>query len=395
MPSSKRFLKKKVILFPGMFDMVHSAHLEMANDALRYIHAKNCIFILSNHKFFRQPKKYETEVENFIEMKKNEVAPLNDRKKMLHLALSNKKVFKVSTIEKKMNFNYTIDTINYFTRRYQNIEFYMIIGQDQMESFHKWKDYQTILEKVKIICYQRKQECFVCHQTMCHCSSFLYENHKIIYRNLKNYQISSTNIKNNFNGKYLNKKVFKYIIENGLYAVYLLYKHNVNLGKGRTHFSRLDRVYHGFRVGSYAQMLASIHCPRLKKKAYVAGLYHDLFKSYDEEQTNYFYQKWNIEKYITDVPSYRVLHGYLASHYLVNYFNLKDQEIINAIKNHTIPNMENPSMLDQILFVADKLECKRNVDDFENIKDLRILSKIDLNSTYNEIVACLKKKDFS
>ena len=113
--------------------------------------------------------------------------------------------------------NYTYLTISYLKKKYINSEISMIIGYDQLENLKNWKKYKTILENVKIICFNRNNK------------KGSFDNHmlkgKISYIRDFNIDISSTEIrrqllKNNLHiiENTMNPILVEYIKENNLYV---------------------------------------------------------------------------------------------------------------------------------------------------------------------------------
>jgi nicotinate-nucleotide adenylyltransferase len=54
--------------------------------------------------------------------------------------------------------NYTINTLTYLEEKYPDFEFALIMGEDNLKSFHKWKNYELILERHHIYVYPRISE---------------------------------------------------------------------------------------------------------------------------------------------------------------------------------------------------------------------------------------------
>ena len=52
--------------------------------------------------------------------------------------------------------NYTVDTLEYVSNKMTNVEFSLIIGEDNYKIFDTWKDYKKILSDYKIYIYPRK-----------------------------------------------------------------------------------------------------------------------------------------------------------------------------------------------------------------------------------------------
>ena len=51
--------------------------------------------------------------------------------------------------------SYTINTLTYLNEKYKDFNFNLIMGEDNLRSFHKWKNYETIIKNHKIFVYPR------------------------------------------------------------------------------------------------------------------------------------------------------------------------------------------------------------------------------------------------
>ena len=51
--------------------------------------------------------------------------------------------------------NYTINTLTHLQEKYPTHTFALIMGEDNLKSFHKWKNYEIILQHHHIYCYPR------------------------------------------------------------------------------------------------------------------------------------------------------------------------------------------------------------------------------------------------
>lgn len=91
-----------------------------------------------------------------------------------------------------------------------------------------------------------------------------------------------------------------------------------------------------------------------KEKAYVAGLLHDCAKCLPkEEQLQLLQNKLNVEE--CEMINPKTFHAPVGAYYAKNMFGVKDEEILSAIRWHTIGKLE-MSDFEKIIFVADKIE---------------------------------------
>jgi len=71
-------------------------------------------------------------------------------------AVDQNPLLKASNIEFDMpQPNYTVNTLAVLSEKYPEKNFSLIMGEDNLRSFHKWKNYQVILEDYKVLVYPR------------------------------------------------------------------------------------------------------------------------------------------------------------------------------------------------------------------------------------------------
>ena len=138
---------------------------------------------------------------------KNDLVDIKDRINMLKI-FENEHIIIDSTNNKYI---YTCDLVNKLKSSYPADELYLIIGADNLKEFHKWKNYQELL-KEKIIVMNRDSINIIEYVNKLGKNSF------IILNDFPSINISSTEIRNNINNKYLDKRVLSYIKKNHLYG---------------------------------------------------------------------------------------------------------------------------------------------------------------------------------
>lgn len=137
------------------------------------------------------------------------------RLEMMKLAVAPEPRFKVSDVEFAMpRPSYTFDTLEMLSRIYPERNFFLIIGSDNLEEFHLWKNHEQILKKYQILVYPRNVKIN---------SSFAKEpNVKITQAPL--IEISSTKIREFLKAgrnvdAFIPDEIKKYILDNGLYGI--------------------------------------------------------------------------------------------------------------------------------------------------------------------------------
>ncbi len=81
------------------------------------------------------------------------------RLKMVEMAIENYPKLLASDIEFRLpQPNYTVNTLVHLEEKYPRHNFCIIMGEDNLKSFHRWKNYKVILEHNPIYVYPRVSE---------------------------------------------------------------------------------------------------------------------------------------------------------------------------------------------------------------------------------------------
>lgn len=122
----------KVGLFFGSFNPIHTGHLILANIIVETTDIDKVWFIVSPQNPF---KKSNTLLHEF------------DRLDMVRQAVYNNYNLEVNDVEFHMpKPSYTVDTLAYLSDKHPDKEFKLIIGEDNLSHFHKWKNYEQLLD---------------------------------------------------------------------------------------------------------------------------------------------------------------------------------------------------------------------------------------------------------
>ncbi|QDW84443.1 HD domain-containing protein [Staphylococcus pasteuri] len=127
------------------------------------------------------------------------------------------------------------------------------------------------------------------------------------------------------------------------------------------------RFKHSLRVAETAVKLAEIYDSD-KDKAELAGVLHDYCK-YDDLSTMYqTVRQYDLE---SDLLSYggEILHGPVCSAIMENDFDVKDEEVLLAIKYHTTGRQQ-MTKTEKLVFIADYIEPGRKTPGVEEIRDM-------------------------
>lgn len=131
----------KIGLYFGSFNPIHVGHLVIANHMAEYSDLNEIWFIVTPHNPFKN---------------KSSLLDNYQRLEMVYRATKNYKKLKSSDIEFNLpQPNYTINTLVYLQEKYPDFEFSLIMGEDNLDGFHKWKNHEIILENHHIYVYPR------------------------------------------------------------------------------------------------------------------------------------------------------------------------------------------------------------------------------------------------
>lgn len=131
----------RIGLFFGSFNPIHIGHLVIANYIREYTDLDKIWFVVSPQNPF---KKKSSLLENY------------ERLELVHRAIGDSARYEASSIEFGLSQpSYTIDTLVHLREKYPNHTFALIMGSDNLEYFHKWKNFEIILRDYELIIYPR------------------------------------------------------------------------------------------------------------------------------------------------------------------------------------------------------------------------------------------------
>ena len=127
------------------------------------------------------------------------------------------------------------------------------------------------------------------------------------------------------------------------------------------------RFHHTLGVAYTATALAMCHGADIKS-AELAGLLHDAAKYMDDNEELDFCKKNKLTISEIEDRNPFLLHGKIACYMAKDRFGIENEDILNAIHNHTTgrPAM---SLLEKIIFIADYIEPSRKIQ--PNLSEIR------------------------
>jgi nicotinate-nucleotide adenylyltransferase len=132
---------KKVGLFFGSFNPIHTGHMIIAGYMLGFTDLDEVWMVISPHNPLKE---------------KTSLLADNHRYYMVQLAVEDQPGLRSCNIEFKLpQPSYTIDTLVRLEEKHPDHQFVLIAGTDIFPTFHKWKNYETLLQNYKFYIYRR------------------------------------------------------------------------------------------------------------------------------------------------------------------------------------------------------------------------------------------------
>ena len=116
----------KIGIFGGTFDPPHIGHLILAEEAQAQLELDHVLWVLTP---FPPHKKMQ------------KICPLNDRMKMVLLAIDGNSKFNLSRVEMdRQPPHYAVDTVALLREKYPKDEFYYLMGADSLNDLPTWHE---------------------------------------------------------------------------------------------------------------------------------------------------------------------------------------------------------------------------------------------------------------
>lgn len=144
------------------------------------------------------------------------------------------------------------------------------------------------------------------------------------------------------------------------------------------------RLLHTLNVGILSLKYAGIYDKSLCDRALIAGELHDCAKELDEALQTEMSIEWTGDLFLDK----KLLHSPAGAVMAQREFGISDPEILDAITYHTT-GRGNMTLLDKIVYLADKLEPSRTYADLTKEREL---AETDIDEALKLCVKSVKKK---
>jgi nicotinate-nucleotide adenylyltransferase len=131
----------KIGLLFGTFNPIHMGHLVIAEYFAEFTDLDAVWIVVSPHNPLKSQK---------------ELLDDNLRLQLVKIAVNKRKKIKVTDVEFALpRPSYTYHTLIHLEKKFRKHQFVLIIGEDNLENFSKWKDFDKILDEFEVYTYPR------------------------------------------------------------------------------------------------------------------------------------------------------------------------------------------------------------------------------------------------
>ena len=133
---------KKIGLYFGTFNPIHLGHLVIANHMATYTDLDEVWLVVTPLNPQKSP---------------NEMMNQEHRLRMVNLAVSENELLMGCDVEFELpQPNYTAATMRHMRSEQPDVDFSVIIGEDNFERLHTWRDHWELVQKHRILVYPRR-----------------------------------------------------------------------------------------------------------------------------------------------------------------------------------------------------------------------------------------------
>ena len=129
---------KSIGLLGGSFDPPHRGHIYISLEAKKILQLDGIWWLVTpkNPLKISRPASYEERIHNCKSITKTH--PI-----------------KIEEIEKKIKSIYSFQTINFLQNHYENINFFWLMGADNLINFHCWQKWREIFSSIPTVIFRR------------------------------------------------------------------------------------------------------------------------------------------------------------------------------------------------------------------------------------------------
>ncbi|MEG2174301.1 MAG: nicotinate (nicotinamide) nucleotide adenylyltransferase [Oscillospiraceae bacterium] len=340
-------------IFGGTFNPIHTGHVQLC---------ESCLEALSLDALWLVPTALPPHKDG------SAVAQARHRVEMCRLATRHLSRVTVNEMELfRGGRSYTVDTLRQTKMLFPDAELFLLMGSDMFYTLEQWLCVDEVFRLAGIAAVAREEDEEARMDAHCAHLTALGASAQVIA--VKPLVTSSTEIRAGNKPDTAPPEVEDYIEQNALYGRSLTLHADLDALTSllRERLSR-PRFTHTLNVASECMRLASSHGAD-NTMAYLAGLLHDLCKEMPDDALLKIMEGSDILLDKTFLQSRRVWHGYAASIYVRDELNLRNAQILDAIRYHSTGRAD-MSLLERIVYMADLISAERNYPGVEMLRAL-------------------------
>lgn len=351
----------KIGVFGGTFDPVHLDHLAVIRGAIRALNLDKVLLMLT----LNPPHKPETVTDYAV---RREMLTVFAEESSLPLEIDDSEELFAPKA-------YAYQTLPYLKEKYDGDDLIYLIGSDSLFKFTEWKRPETVARSMPIAVYPRGDDLGVAEE--CDRLTALYPGSEFIPLPFVSHGISASLVRfmsetgdEEGLGRVLTPRVKQFIVDKRLYTDYrpIVEKLKAELPAGL--------FAHSLRSAEWAVTHAWLQGTGFKE-SFLAALLHDSAKP--------FSPMFPMDTYPVGTAK-PVCHQYDGGYRVVHDFGITDPAIVDAVTYHTTARA-NMTKLDELVYLADKLEKGRN---YPGVDELRAIGE---KSVSDAVAASLKRSD--
>lgn len=385
-------------LFGGAFDPWHNGHESVVKGALRSGIVDAVIVIPSGRNPFKTgrsmsaaPYRYymtKCAVENSFKGENVFVSDIEFMYSGLSFTLTTiKEISKATYIRTFLKSNGIKES-----KAVENHSFYWITGSDVLPAFDKWREADKIVKLAGLLVAQRPGDGVSIEDEIVRLEEVFGFRPDIRVFEIKGVETASSIMKKESDYDKTSGPVKEFIKLHDLYnpdkslelvsdeTAELFYEYTIKLYR----YLGEKRLLHTINAGLLSLLYANIYDKSLNDRALIAGTLHDCAKELDESMQREMAYRQSGDLF-TDK---KLLHSPAGAVMAREEFNVTDPEILDAITYHTT-GRGNMTLLDKIVYTADKLEPSRTYADLSRDRELALT---DIDEALRLCVLRVKKK---
>ncbi len=351
-------MAKRIALFGGTFDPIHNGHIQLAREFAARLSLDRVVLMPT----FVPPHKLKTDL-----------APAVDRLAMCRLACEPYKELVVSDFEiNRRGASFTIFTLEEMQKQYPEAQLFLLTGADMFLTLSTWHRFPDIA-RLATLCAAPRDEA-TAEVLRNHAKILEQQGARCVVEAIPLCELSSTEIRQKAAlGEKLTDlvppAVEEYITEKQLYTT-----HKTNCNQEEQYVDILrgrltpKRFHHSLEVAKQAKHLAEKYGTD-PKKAYTAGLLHDILKDTDADSQLQILKEFGILLDAVEQGAKKLWHARSGAVFLEHVLGIKDKEILDPVRYHTT-GRAGMTMPDIVLYLADFTSADRDYPDVDTMRTL-------------------------